>query len=1374
MKNRKSRAATILLITILCFSILIETNIIKIPTAKGSVVVLTGLNRPEDIFVDGSGNIYVVDTLNSKIAKFDSNGGLIDSQWNVQNLNMPMGICGFGGYIYIADSGNDRVLKLDVVDGSTVHQWSGSLSNPIDVATDSSGYLFVTDNGNQRISVFDVNGAGGGPINNWGGFSDPRGIACDGLGNVYVVDRGAGNSVQEYDHNGVPIASWGSGGVGEGNFNAPWGIAADGVNVYVADSFNHRIQRFYNNPPSSIGIFNWAFNFQSQLGVVNGVAIDNAQNLYIADTFNNRVLKLSQYTLDINKVDPSGLNYNYVLPFEGSRLYPEGSTVALRAVATHGYIFSYWSGDVTGIDNPTTLTMTGNKVVTANFLLPSATVYVIGNPASFGQSVRFFGNFYPLSTNLVARVTNPDGSWVITPAFSSSIVGTIDKTFFPDGGVGPYSVQIIDYSGNKINAVLATNTFEVTQSSLIITPNPAAPTHPIVISGQIQSTGVSTLDIVVDIPDGRSFTFASATTTDSNGNYIYNGLPTDNPFDEIGYYTVKIADHNDPTKILVSAILTEMQPSATVSVSPDPAQINQEVTISGEVTPPINYALRVEIHRPDSTILHYSPLYTNSAGQYEYTDTSIGVATVSGIYTVDIFDDSSNTFLGSTSFTVLPQGLTITNNVQIPTANPPIVLSEDWTYSITDPSGHATTFTLPTTGGTTTIPLSQTGTYQLTQTKKLNFDTAASMDGVDVPLTTINNQVSLNVVNSGSDAISIVFDNSWLTDAEFARPGPTGGSGSSSPNYNIPCRVALPVQGPWNPDIQPDQRIDLVKGKPIKVVVNLADLLNTKPGGILSPTGTDAANTVLISVTSPDGFFTPVFQDQTRTGSQINTDSAIVYSMNPPSTTGPFTIQCIIKQGTNTISSTTTLVYVKETAPLSLYYTHLYRPEYGTESPTAYDAMVTNTRDFIQGVYPVSSVNVLSNPNGIAGEPQQVSADEAYLGILKDCQKMEAEAAANFPLGSNAIGVGIGADLAIGGSYKNYFAYHGAVVGKSTAVGASWGPSVRGVVVSDGYYSAAAHEIGHVYGLYFGIPEQYKTYDPGAPATGYWPAQNQWRTGYDFMGLSVYKSTTSTWVSTSLAFEPLFRVLKTSADPQIIRVSGIIYKDPVTGAITADMSDSWFTIPSGTPDNVPAGSHFALKFTVNGGGTVEVPFDAQFYMNLDPGIALGDDLPANFDGFGNIATNFAGFAFKAPYPPGTTRVDLVDKTNGDKVIATKQARDIANTFGGFMQPINSDGSSIFKSGSTVPVKFQLRAPSGTYITDAIAKISYTKITDNVLGTFSEAVSTSAATTGNLFRYDSSSNQYIFNLSTKGLTKGTYMLQVSFEGGTSQYITISLK
>jgi hypothetical protein len=56
----------------------------------------------------------------------------------------------------------------------------------------------------------------------------------------------------------------------------------------------------------------------------------------------------------------------------------------------------------------------------------------------------------------------------------------------------------------------------------------------------------------------------------------------------------------------------------------------------------------------------------------------------------------------------------------------------------------------------------------------------------------------------------------------------------------------------------------------------------------------------------------------------------------------------------------------------------------------------------------------------------------------------------------------------------------------------------------------------------------------------------------------------------------------------------------------------------------------------------------------------------------------------------------------------------------------------------------------------------------------EAVSTSAATTGNAFRYDLTSGQYIFNLATGGLSKGTWRLSINLQDGVSRTVTISLK
>lgn len=102
------------------------------------------------------------------------------------------------------------------------------------------------------------------------------------------------------------------------------------------------------------------------------------------------------------------------------------------------------------------------------------------------------------------------------------------------------------------------------------------------------------------------------------------------------------------------------------------------------------------------------------------------------------------------------------------------------------------------------------------------------------------------------------------------------------------------------------------------------------------------------------------------------------------------------------------------------------------------------------------------------------------------------------------------------------------------------------------------------------------------------------------------------------------------------------------------------------------------------------------------------------------------------------------------------------TWSGFQQPVNADGSSIFKLGRTVPVKFQLTGASAG-ITNLQAALYVTKVTNSIDGTDVEAISTSAADSGNTFRYDPSNQQYVFNLGTSSLTAGTYKLKIYVNG-----------
>ena len=68
-----------------------------------------------------------------------------------------------------------------------------------------------------------------------GQFNFPRGIAVDEKGNVYVADTN-NHRVQKFSHTGRSLTKWGSYGSGKSQFNNPQGIAVDSKgNVYVCD-----------------------------------------------------------------------------------------------------------------------------------------------------------------------------------------------------------------------------------------------------------------------------------------------------------------------------------------------------------------------------------------------------------------------------------------------------------------------------------------------------------------------------------------------------------------------------------------------------------------------------------------------------------------------------------------------------------------------------------------------------------------------------------------------------------------------------------------------------------------------------------------------------------------------------------------------------------------------------------------------------------------------------------------------------------------------------------------------------------------------------------------------------------------------------------
>jgi hypothetical protein len=110
----------------------------------------------------------------------------------------------------------------------------------------------------------------------------------------------------------------------------------------------------------------------------------------------------------------------------------------------------------------------------------------------------------------------------------------------------------------------------------------------------------------------------------------------------------------------------------------------------------------------------------------------------------------------------------------------------------------------------------------------------------------------------------------------------------------------------------------------------------------------------------------------------------------------------------------------------------------------------------------------------------------------------------------------------------------------------------------------------------------------------------------------------------------------------------------------------------------------------------------------------------------------------------------------------------------FLQPINSDGSSVFKLGRTIPVKFALTGASAG-VTDLVAHLFVAQLSNGIEGSYVEAESSGAAESGNTFRYDPTAGQYLFNLSTKSasFTQGTWAISAVLGDGVAHTVHVSL-
>lgn len=219
------------------------------------------------------------------------------------------------GRVYVADSGNNRVQVFNA-DGSFVRQFGstckldtregcqgdgrGQFNEPWGIAVDGDGNVYVADTWNHRVQKFDQDGnfvtmwgvfeSTGGELGKPFAFYGPRQVAVGQDGKIYVMDTG-NKRVQAFNPDGSFFTQFGGGGVVEGRFDEPTGLAQDATGAwYIADAWNRRIQKFglNNEFVAQWPIFGWAGN-----SVVNKpqMAADRLRGIiYATDPENYRVL----------------------------------------------------------------------------------------------------------------------------------------------------------------------------------------------------------------------------------------------------------------------------------------------------------------------------------------------------------------------------------------------------------------------------------------------------------------------------------------------------------------------------------------------------------------------------------------------------------------------------------------------------------------------------------------------------------------------------------------------------------------------------------------------------------------------------------------------------------------------------------------------------------------------------------------------------------------------------------------------------------------------------------------------------------------------------------------------------------------------------
>ena len=205
---------------------------------------------PTAISLDDSSNIYITDSSQSRVQKFDSTGTFIQA-WgsfgsdpgqfmSVEDLVF------HGGFLYACDYSNNRVQKFTRT-GQYLTEWYVNRPSGIDAMPNGNICVFEAIGATLKVTdtvgtpVFEVPNA---PFGQLGNINNSSFLHVDAWGRIYQSEWSYQKIVRRTDF-GIPVQEWGSEGTGRSQFDLAEGMDTDvHGNLFVTELINNRIQVF--------------------------------------------------------------------------------------------------------------------------------------------------------------------------------------------------------------------------------------------------------------------------------------------------------------------------------------------------------------------------------------------------------------------------------------------------------------------------------------------------------------------------------------------------------------------------------------------------------------------------------------------------------------------------------------------------------------------------------------------------------------------------------------------------------------------------------------------------------------------------------------------------------------------------------------------------------------------------------------------------------------------------------------------------------------------------------------------------------------------------------------------------------------------------